>query len=167
VATVPNHRIDTVVTIVEANLSLIDANTIAQTVGAAFQRFGHRGPIVHMHHSDSITGVMTTHDVKEQMMRNLERMLFDNQVCFDSRFSSATPGKTSSAVLNMLLDEMASFRRVPKESVDPKTNVRRITSQLTGKVDGGNDDMIMVLMMLAYWPRVFKQDARYSMHWIG
>jgi hypothetical protein len=158
----PNHRDDTVVTAVEANLSFIDANQIARVVGLRFEQRRHRGRVVHMFHNERIVGVMTTHEVKEQMARNTERMLRDGLIYFDSRFSSVSPGKTAAVVMEELISELDRYRRVNKVSIDKSTMVRKITFQLTGKVDNGNDDMAIVFQMLAYWHIVYFRDPKYT-----
>jgi hypothetical protein len=164
-AVAPNHLRSTLVTIVEANLSHIDANYIARTIGRSFGAAGHRGAVAHMRHNPEITGIRIDEDIKAQMARNTEVAMRDDLVRLDQRFASCTTGVSTKRDIDDLFEELAGYRRVVKVTRDPVTGMRKTVVKMSGKVGSGNDDKAIAFQMAAYWPSEFLSNVKYREHW--
>jgi hypothetical protein len=85
----------------------------------------------------------------QNMMLRMKRALFTNSLCFASDFGvhrDATPA----AMVQALCDQLLVYR------FDERTH------KLSGKAEGGRDDLLVAAMMPLYWHEAFKTHPWYD-----
>jgi len=130
-----------IVTMVEANFGgWIGASRIA-TICSRFP------PMIHMTQDRSAhkrIGVYTSAEVKERMRLALQALLRAEKVAFYARFRSQSVGARAE-----LCCQLRRYQYCWREPSDHFGAGRRV---LTGKTGGANDDLCIVMQMLAFWP---------------
>ena len=98
-------------------------------------------------------GVWTTSEVKERARISLQTLLRTEHIVFGSKFTSQSIG-----MRELICEQLRKFRYHYKEPPDQFSQLKRV---LTGKNGAGmNDDLVMVLMFLAYWSPMAMDDQR-------
>ena len=105
-------------------------------------------------------GFLTTHDTKEASCKLVHDMLNTKQLSTHPSLVSCSMG--SEDAQRMLLDQMRRFQVI----VQPATSVfGQSRRTFTGKVGGGQDDLIIALQIAVIGARVFRTKDAYKQYW--
>ena len=98
-------------------------------------------------------GVWTTSEVKEMARLSLQSLLRSEHIVFGSKFASQNIG-----MREKICEQLRKFGYHYKEPPDQFSQLKRVLTGKTGM--GQNDDLVMVLMFLAYWSPMAMDDSR-------
>ena len=155
------HRGDTVVTAVEANLSMIDAPGICSAMEQRLKETRFTNRVLHLQWKPNRMGVWTTAGTKDAMFRNMELQLVDDKLDFDWRIRSCDSKKDPRAIRHEVVEELHGFRRKTRVVRDPITGVTSHKTQLSGKIGGAQDDMCIAIGLCIFWANYYNTSPEY------
>lgn len=150
-----------IVVVTEANMSY----TGADRIGAFFSQPYMRPSFVLSRDESGRgrPGVWTTDVEKELYCRDMERILATNSLRRAKTLVTIAPdGKDARAPEKQwlkLVQQLGMFRRTVKAPQDDVFQRSRLA--FSGKGGGNKDDMVMALMMAAYWTTDVRRDPRF------
>lgn len=138
----------------EATIVYIPENLPSNTGGmvAHYCRDIHNSVTMREFGADRRNGVPKDQKITMTMMLRMKRALMNQCLQFADPLGIYERGSTlkEAAVVQVLCDQMLSYR------FDEKTK------KLSGKGDGGRDDLLVSAMMILYWQEAFQEDPQYA-----
>jgi hypothetical protein len=147
----PRYQGAVIYVYIEANLNYIGANRIKNLLSLpAFYplRVQHFDPS-----TEQKAGVYTGEVQKEQYIEETKRALSEGALCYAENFISNDPD-----IKTEISQQLEAYRADVK--TDPLTHKRTVYH--TGKSAGKKDDCALVVQMMLYWSRLFRDSHEYA-----
>jgi len=144
----------------EAKLIFIPENNLGLE-SAHLDTMVHRIPGVETYWQKDRPGVHKDGKATRGYQFLLTTSLAENSILFDEDCFTVTREKTTSDMLDILMDQMFRYHWEKKKATDVFGNDRYT---LTGKVGNKQDDLLITLEMALYWGRAIYLEGRNNFH---
>jgi hypothetical protein len=108
--------------------------------------------------SDDTLGVPSANEHRNQQTEDLAHLFRNGGLSFSEQFSTHHECPTDK-FQDQMVRQALGWERC---AVMPKDPTKPVTWHWSAKHTCGNDDIIITMLMLAYWPSVFRKKPRYT-----